>query len=221
MWVGDVETGRVLKLELSKYENCPVLKDTIKDLGVDNSLARKRRLGVHHARLKRGRARLSKVRQLPCRSRRKFVNMSASSVALWGHMALGVPPHKLRAWRLHVARTNKWVKGRGSLEVAMLIHSEPRDDPFFRMRLEQLKMWVEVVRRCGSVACTALAKAWALGWKELENAPHRWKLVKGPLAATQAMLMDVHWNCQQFDKWVDDMGVLWNGFLRPLLVFEA
>jgi hypothetical protein len=69
--------------------------------------------------------------------RRKFVNMSAGSVALWGQMALGIPPQKLRAWRLNVARTNKWIKGRGSLEVAMQINATPFDDPYFRVRLEQ------------------------------------------------------------------------------------
>jgi len=80
--------------------------------------------------------------------RRKFVNMSAGSVALWGHMALGIPPHKLRAWRLNVARTNKWIKGRGLLEVAMQINATPLDDPYFRVRLERLNCglsWCGVV----------------------------------------------------------------------------
>ena len=135
--VGDAATGRELKRVLSEFPGCPELKDTIKDLGIDNSLARKRRLTVHHSRLKKGRERLRKVRQLPAGKRRKFVNMSAGSVALWGQMALGIPPQKLLAWRLNVARTNKWIKGRGSLEVAMQINATPFDDPYFRVRLEQ------------------------------------------------------------------------------------
>ena len=208
--VGDVETGKALKAALAPYADCPGLKDTIKDLGIDNSLARKRRLAVHHSRLWKGRARLKRVKQLPARARRKFVNMAANSVALWGHMARGVPPQKLRAWRLGVARTNKWLKGRGSLEVAMQIHSDSHDDPFFRLRLEQLKIWVEIVRRCGAIACTALAKAWEASWIELKGVKHRWMIVKGPMAATQAVLMDVGWIAACLDSWVDDCGNVWS-----------
>jgi hypothetical protein len=142
--------------------------------------------------------------------RRKFVNMSAGSVALWGHMALGIPPQKLRAWRLNVARTNKWIKGRGSLEVAMQINATPLDDPYFRVRLEQLKLWLELVRRCGVLASSALAKAWEQSWKELLGVSHRWKIVKGPLAATQAVLMDVGWTACQLDSWMDDLGFAWH-----------
>jgi len=208
--VGDVETGKALKAALAPYADCPGLKVTIKDLGIDNSLARKRRLAVHHSRLWKGRARLKRVKQLPARARRKFVNMAANSVALWGHMALGVPSQKLRAWRLGVARTNKWLKGRGSLEVAMQIHCDSHDDPFFRLRLEQLKIWVEIVRRCGAIACTALAKAWEASWIELKGAKHRWMIVKGPMAATQAVLMDVGWIAACLDSWVDDCGNVWS-----------
>ena len=216
--VGDAATGRALKLVLSEYDNRPELKDTIKDLGIDNSLARKRRLSVHHARLQKGRDRLKRVRQLPVRSRRKFVNMSASSVALWGHMALGIPPQKLRAWRLNIARTNKWIKGRGSLEVAMQLHASPLEDPYFRLRLEQLKLWLEMVRRCGVIACSALARAWRQSWQELVYARYRWMIVKGPLAATQAVLMDVGWNACEFDVWTDDRGTDWRmDFSDPCL----
>ena len=173
---------------MAEFEGCPELKDTNKDLGIDdNSLARKRRLSGHHGRLKKGRSRLGNVRRLPVVCRRKFVNMSANSVALWGHMALGVPPQKLHAGRLNVARTSKWVKGRGSMEVAMQIHADPGDDPHFRLKLEQLKMWVELVRRCGAIACSVLGKEWSVSWNELKSARAP-MLVKGPLAATQAML---------------------------------
>ena len=58
--VRDVETGKALKAALAPYTNCPSLKEIIKDLGVDNSLARKRRLAVHHTRLWKGRVRLKR-----------------------------------------------------------------------------------------------------------------------------------------------------------------
>ena len=178
--VGDVAIKKALKCLLDQYQDCPQLKDTIKDLGIDNSLARKRRLGVHHSRLKRGRARLAKVKHLPVKSRKKFVNMSANSVAMWGHMALGVPPNKLRARRLNVVRTNKWVQGRGSLEVAMQIHAEITDDPYYRLRVEQLRLWFQLVRRCGTVACSALSCAWEQSWSELLEVKYRWQIVKSP-----------------------------------------
>lgn len=53
--VSDAETGRALRKVLAEFKGCPELKDTIKYLGIDNSLARKPRLSVHHGRLKKGR----------------------------------------------------------------------------------------------------------------------------------------------------------------------
>ena len=55
----------------------------------------------------------------------------------------------------------------------MQIHCDPHDDPYCRLRLEHLKIWVEIVRRCGVLACTTLAKAWEASWVELQDATHR------------------------------------------------
>ena len=74
------------------------------------------------------------------------------------------------------------------------------------MRLEQLKLWLELVRCCGVLASSALAKAWEQSWTELLGVSHRWKIVKGPLAATQAVLMDVGWTACQLDSWMDELG---------------
>jgi len=59
---------------------------------------------------------------------------------------------------------------------------------------------------CGVLASSALAKAWEQSWTELLGVSHRWKIVKGPLAATQAVLMDVGWTACQRDSWMDDLG---------------
>ena len=81
--VGDAETGKVLTSLVKSDEAClPSVKDTIKDLGVDNSLARKRRLKTHSARLLRGGKRLQKIKKLPAPARRKYVSMSAAPAAL-------------------------------------------------------------------------------------------------------------------------------------------
>lgn len=100
--------------QTQQKQKVPSVKDTIKDLGVDNSLARKRHLKTHSTRLSRGGRRLQMIKKLLAQARRKYVSMSAAPAALWGHMALGVPPNKLKAWRLSVARTQHWVGSRMS-----------------------------------------------------------------------------------------------------------
>ena len=124
-------------------------------------------------------------------------------------MALGVPPNKLKAWRLSVARAQHWVKGRGCFAVAMAINCSHDQDPLYRLRVEQVKMWVEIVKRSGVLALHALTTAWELSWNELLEVKHRWMVVKGPMAATQAVLMDLGWTAYALDKWMDPQFKLW------------
>ena len=90
----------------------------------------------------------------------------------------------------------------------MQIHAEITDDPYYRLRVEQLRLGFQLVRRCGTVACSALSCAWEQSWSELLEVKYRWQMVKGPLAAT-AVLMDLGWDASKLDRWPDDLGAPW------------
>lgn len=60
-----------------------------------------------------------------------------------------------------------------------------------------------------------------MSWRLLAASKYPWMIAKGPLAATQAVLMDLGWNAEQFNVWVDHDGCSWHvDFTRHDLKYE-
>ena len=122
--------------------------------------------------------------------------------------------------------------GHGSVEVAMALNVAISDDPWYTVRKIQFQTWVKLVQILGKKFQTALQRAWAISWQRLTQAKHHWMITAGPLAATQAVLLDMGWKAPSIHVWTNDQGEkfevdwynpkLWSGLkihLERLMVF--
>ena len=84
----------------------PQVYDVMRDLGVDSTGGRKRRLVTSATRAKKAHARHSKLSRLgpPPSTKLRVVKAAITSVALWGHPSVGVSPKRMK-W----LRTVVWV----------------------------------------------------------------------------------------------------------------
>ena len=75
--------------------------------------------------------------------------MSANDCGLWGQAAMGMPPQRLAQWRTQVAKTNGWQKGRSSCDLVFQRLDKQNEDPFFKVKQDQLMQWIALVRALG------------------------------------------------------------------------
>ena len=201
-----LKAKHALSKELKKIPQPPQIRDVLKDLGVDSTLGRRRRLPTLGKRLIGAKARLARIRQLPRDSRKKYVHASAFAAGFWGQAAMGMPKQKLHRWRIHIAKTQQLLMGHGSVEVAMALNVAISDDPWYTVRKKQFQTWVKLVQNLGKKFQTALQRAWAISWQRLTQAKHHWMITAGPLAATQAVLLDMGWKAPSIHVWTNDQG---------------
>ena len=103
--------------ELNKLlqEGDPQVQSLAKDLGVDSAWGRRRRLATHKARFRKGQQRQKRLVQLaPAQSAKtKACKQSVFGAALYGHMAMGLAPKRLK-WVRHqhaavLGRNDPWI----------------------------------------------------------------------------------------------------------------
>ena len=120
--------------ELNKLlqEGDPQVQSLAKDLGVDSAWGRRRRLATHKARFRKGQQRQKRLVQLaPAQSAKtKACKQSVFGAALYGHMAMGLAPKRLK-WVRH---QHAAVLGRmtlGSTEAVIEQAAHKHDDPAY------------------------------------------------------------------------------------------
>ena len=92
----------------------------------------------------------------------------------------------------------------------MCLHWERHQDPLFFLARQQLELRVKVVKRVNIGSWRLLGQVWQTSLETLRRTKHRWQVVKGPLAACQAMLLDHGWLPDEVDKWHDPAGACWH-----------
>ena len=184
-------------------EGGPKIELVTKDLGVDSHGGRRRRTGTAQARarkagLRQKRLHCLKVPQVKHRVRAQRASVEAAG--LWGHQSQGVAPKRLKHFRTlaaNVAHKHKL----GSLEVVMRVGEAGVKDPALTVLLQHWKTLWKILRKMQH--CTAqLQHTWGALWSKLGSNPHRWKSVKGPLAAMIAYLSDLGINASSLWQWV-------------------
>ena len=71
------------------------------------------------------------------------------------------------------------------------------------MMVQQVEAWFQLKKRWAGKE-DLLERTWGLTVQKLEAASSRWQMVKSPLAATVAYLLDLGW--QPRDSWLDTQG---------------
>ena len=78
-------------------------------------------------------------------------------------------------------------------------------DPGRTMMVQQVEAWFQLKKRWVGKE-ELLERTWGLTVHRLEEASSRWQMVRGPLAATVAYLLDMGWQPRGSDEWLDTHG---------------
>ena len=190
-------------INLHRREDQPKAHDLLKDLGLDSSGARRRRIGTQQKRLLKGRGRHMKLTHLKLRSRpvriRVWKTLVHAAVS-YGIEAQGMAPQRLKVLQQQLAGHGGLQKG-GSTDIVFDQHAklqDPRDTAIER----QMKAMHQLIQAWPAAQRGELASAWRVSWKRLQAAAHPWMVVAGPMAALQAYLIDMQWDAAALDDWV-------------------
>ena len=82
----------------------PPVCTALKDLGVEATLSRVRRVGVWRGRVRKGLQRASRLNAIPRGKRKQLVRGNVMPTATWGHQAAGMAKSMLRDFRVELAK---------------------------------------------------------------------------------------------------------------------
>jgi hypothetical protein len=190
----------------------PQIHSVMKDLGVDNAVGRFRRVKHHLVRMGKGRRRGKHLHRLkvPLAAQRvRLFRGSAVAAAVWGHQASGLPPRRLRDLRWGLARQAGCHRG-GHVDVFLSLFAPDVKDLGIVLRVQQVEAWLSILKDWPESTLHELARAWALSAEHMAKVRSPWCHVRGPVGATQAVLMEQGWKFDSLDAWVDATGAAWN-----------
>ena len=180
----------------------PQVYDVMRDLGVDSTGGRKRRLVTSATRAKKAHARHSKLSRLgpPPSTKLRVVKAAITSVALWGHPSVGVSPKRMK-WLRTVVGKHLGKYKLGSLETILDMGAKKCQDPKRTIHKQHFKVVAKVFRAWIGGGKAHFDLAWKTTWKRLSAAKHHWPLVTGPMAATMAYLLDLKVDASDPGRW--------------------
>ena len=190
-------------VNLYRTDEQPKAHDLLKDLGLDSSGGRRRRIGSQQQRMLKGRGRQAKLIHLKLRSRPIRIRVwktSIHSAVSFGVEAQGVAPQRMRTLRQQLARHGGLQK-KGSVDIVFDQHGhlqDPQDTAVER----QLKAMHQLVRAWPPHQRGELMSAWRVSWRRLQAVAHPWIVVAGPMAALQVYLKDMGWDASVMDDWI-------------------
>ena len=175
------------------------------DLGCGTAVGRQRACRKTAARFRAGRLRTAKIRRV---RQRAALTMEAKGLwasgalpqAAYGAQVMGLAPWRVQELRRQAAAT---AAGRaGGRCLTTLLATTVGDDPGVAMRLEVLKSWL-VLWETAPELHARIQRAWGRIRQALVAAKgYRWRRVRGPLGAVQAVLMDMGWEPASATCWI-------------------
>ena len=196
----DKEVEKWIKSVRKEHE--PQVCRVMKDLGIDATAGRCRRIPTVRKRLKKGQASYTKLLRLRVGSRAckiRLIKGSIHAVVAYGADGLGVPPQRMRAYRMPLAQTIGWQRG-GSLDV-IYCQNDKVEDPMTTTMVRHLLAIQRLVKQWPEDKIHVLEEAWANAWEKLEGAIHPWKVAYGPLQASICYLMQMGWQAKTLWRW--------------------
>ena len=149
-------------VNLYRTEDQPKAHDLLKDLGLDSSGGRRRRIGNQQKRMLKG-------------SGRQSLQASAFEAVSFGVEAQGVAPQRMRNLRQQLGRHGGLQK-KGNVDIVFDQHGhlqDPKDTAVER----QLKAMHQLIRAWPDNQRGELMSAWRVSWRRLQVAAHPWIVV--------------------------------------------
>ena len=191
------------EITLLRREDQPTVHELLKDLGLDSSGGRRRRIGTQQKRLLKAGRRNAKLSHLKIKARPIRIRVwktSVHSAACYGLEAQGIAPQRLQTLRTQLARHGGLQKG-GSVDV-VYDQNEKLQDPLATVVERQLKAMHLLVLKWPPEQLAELHTAWRISWRRLKAAAYPWMVVTGPMAALQVYMMDMGWDASCLNDWV-------------------
>ena len=197
----DRSTEHALKGLLQEHE--PPVSTVTRDLGVDHQAARRRRIPVLRQRFQKAKQRKIKLRSLKIpalKVRLRLHKGGIQPVALWGIESQGLAPRYRTALRQALA-THLGHHSKGLLDSTCDLHSHRYIDPADQVILHHIKAMHTLYHNWPPEQIQHLEQAWTEIYKQLQQKQHPWYVVRGPMAATVAYLMEWRWQVQDIHRW--------------------
>ena len=176
---GFVVSSKELRTELRRLlrqlpEESPQVYDVMKDLGLDCTLARKRRLPVQRSRLAKAAKR--RLRLFGHGSRQRLYRSKVFPAQIWDHQHLGTSPIAVYRLRCTAAKVTGSRAGLGNVHIGMSLHWERDQDPLFYLAKQQLQLWMRLAGSAKICARSFFETVWQQSLSVLRLAKHRWKV---------------------------------------------
>ena len=105
---------------------------------------------------------------------------------------MGLAPSCIRKIRQQFATASMITKSGGCTTTAYALTVGLEKDPSLKLRLEVVECWLRVLAET-TMPIEAVKRAWHRSRIELEGNPKRWLIVRGPMAAVIATMLDMRW----------------------------
>ena len=184
--------------ELNKLlqEGDPQVQSLAKDLGVDSAWGRRRRLATHKARFSKGQQRQKRL----VHAKTKACKQSVFGAALYGHMAMGLAPKRLK-WVRH---QHAAVLGRmtlGSTEAVIEQAAHKHDDPAYTIMNQHFRFLHRLLVSWTQSPLEELENAFNHWMTRIKHHKEPWRIVVGPFGAAACYLKALGWKASSLTRW--------------------
>ena len=182
-------------------EDDPQHHNVLKDLGIDATNSRRRRISQIKKRFLKGRGRAGIMLRLKLANTTKYrLHRGAIHPAMsWGAQANGLAPQRRQQLRVMAAR-GLGLQRTGSVDVVFDMHPD-KCDPGDSIILQHVHTVWRVLHSFDEGARNLFWISWNSALDLLLKAKYRWQVVTGPLPALQAYLLDYDFDLSNGKQW--------------------
>ena len=180
----------------------PAVHDVMRDLGLDCTAGRLRRVQTMKQRRVKANRKTRKLQllKIPLRAiRLKLYKGSIIAGISWGHEAMGLAPQVRRRIRATMGR-QMGLQKTGNLDILFDMHPK-HQDPDYGAFMDQIKAFHRFFGGWPEHLAKDLERAWHVQKDKLQQAKYPWQVAKGPVAALQCYLMERGWQTEQHHVW--------------------
>jgi len=202
-----MQLGRNIQQLMAEQDVHISLDSSGRDVGADFSGGSRRRVSIQDYRIAKVQSSVNAISMLG-----KYTKQAAklaftnAKPKLYAMSAMGLSPTKRAKCRSLLCRPLGVRKTGGCLTMAMATHRLHYKDP-------ALTLAIDNILDCVIAIAQSPLKLTAIAWnRTMDNLStnHRWAHVKGPLSSMMATLIDFNWAPEEYDKWYDPSGKVWN-----------
>ena len=193
------ETAKALQINLTEED--PRHHNVLRDLGVDATAARHRRVAQTKKRFLKGQARTGILHRLKLQRniRYRLRRSAIHAVMSWGAQATGLAPQRRQQLRVLAAGGLQLQKS-GSVDVVYDMNPKFPDPGDSIIQQHLFSVW-KIYHSFDESTQHLFWTSWNVALGALQKANYRWQVVHGPLQALQAYLLDYDFDLSNAKAW--------------------